>query len=45
MAFSASVMKSRKTWLPPLVVTLVIFAALFFLLHGPIDIPFLYRSQ
>ncbi len=38
-------LRARKAWLPPLIVTLVIFIALFVLVHGPIDIPFLYRSQ
>jgi hypothetical protein len=35
---------ARKTWLAPLVITVVIFAVLFFLVGGTIDIPFLYRS-
>jgi hypothetical protein len=35
---------ARKTWLAPLIITVVIFAALFFLVGGTIDIPFLYRS-
>jgi Family of unknown function (DUF5989) len=35
---------ARKTWLTPLIITVVIFAVLFFLVGGTIDIPFLYRS-
>jgi hypothetical protein len=35
---------ARKTWLAPLIITVVIFIVLFFLVGGTIDIPFLYRS-
>jgi hypothetical protein len=33
-----------KNWLAPLIITIMIFAALFFLVGGSIDIPFLYSS-
>jgi Family of unknown function (DUF5989) len=35
---------ARKTWLAPLIIAILIFAILFFLVGGKIDIPFLYRS-
>jgi len=33
-----------KTWLAPLIITIMIFAALFFFFGRSIDIPLLYRS-
>ena len=33
---------ARKTWLAPLIIAVIIFAALFVLTGGSIDIPFLY---
>jgi hypothetical protein len=41
---SRSIAGTCKTWLAPLIITIVIFAALFFFVGGSIDIPFLYRS-
>ena len=38
------ILNARKTWLAPLIMAVVIFAALFFLVGGSLDIPFLYRS-
>jgi Family of unknown function (DUF5989) len=35
---------ARKTWLAPLIIAVIIFAALFLLTGGSIDIPFLYRQ-
>jgi Family of unknown function (DUF5989) len=34
---------TKRSWLPPLVLVLVIFAGLFLVTSGSIDIPFLYR--
>jgi hypothetical protein len=39
-----SIFAARKTWLAPLIITVIIFAALFIFVGGAIDIPFLYRS-
>jgi hypothetical protein len=45
MGVESHFLKASKAWLAPLIVILVIFIGLFVLVHGPIDIPFLYRSQ
>jgi hypothetical protein len=44
VSFVDRIIGARKTWLTPLIITVVIFAVLFFLVGGTIDIPFLYRS-
>ena len=44
MSLVDRIIGARKTWLAPLVITVVIFDVLFFLVGGTIDIPFLYRS-
>ena len=44
MRLLSSIAGTCKTWLAPLIITIMIFAALFFLVGGSIDIPFLYRS-
>ena len=36
---------ARSAWLGPLVAALVIIAAMFVIAGGPVDIPFVYRSQ
>jgi hypothetical protein len=35
---------AHKTWLAPLIIAVIIFAALFVVTGGSIDIPFLYRQ-
>ena len=42
--FFNDILSVRKTWLAPLIIAIVIFAALFLFTGGSIDIPFLYRS-
>jgi hypothetical protein len=42
--FFNDIVGARKTWLAPLFIAVVIFAALFLFTGGSIDIPFLYRS-
>lgn len=42
--FFNDILSARKTWLAPLIIAIVIFAALFLFTGGSIDIPFLYRS-
>ena len=44
MRLLRSIAGTYKTWLVPLIIAIMIFAALFFLVDGSIDIPFLYRS-
>jgi hypothetical protein len=39
-----SIAGTCKTWLAPLIIAIMIFAALFFFVGGSMDIPFLYRS-